>query len=261
MFNCENTWLKAQSLLSQSYETEALTQMSYCFEQGIFHPKMVHVAAQTLDQQGSSVQALHLIEMATRHHVYHPKLELLKASLIEARDLPGSLSPLAFLNHHPAQFAFISMIVLCLITLVLLWKVSPLKSIILEKALSLRASLAWFENSLVGILTIAILISSFISGVNYWDDYQNQKNPAFMIRSTNPLYEKSIGVEAVAQVQGGQLGKLVNSADFAQIPMYYPGKILQEVKASERSRVKVVFSSGQSGYLWVDQILLLEKQK
>ena len=279
MFDCTNSWLNAQAYMAQSMNQKALTSLSHCFESGEFHPQMVHLGVRLLDEQGQGVHALHLLEMTSRHHIYHPRLEILKSSLLELRDLPGSLSPLAILNQNPMYFTWFSLLLFTSILAVFLWKWSPLRKVLCEKITGVVATtgsnsldyssfknsklslVKLMENSVLVALVLGCIFCSFIAGVNYWDDHQNYLKPAFIVKSNSALYEKSVGPTAVAQVQGGTLGKIYQASDLDGITMRWPGKKYQEPKSAERTRVKVVFSSGQSGYLWEDQILLLEKQK
>lgn len=264
MSHCEQNWLQGQQYILQNRIPEALEQWNECLARGQAPAKVIYEYSLQLDQIGESVRALQLLEMYSKTHSYDSRLEALYQWLIEARELPGQVSPLSFLNQDSTLLWF----VLCLIGIVWLgvfaWKWSPLRKYLnqpSEGALfksQARSQTQWMRSIVLVLLVTCGLVVGFTLALNLYEDSQFKSKPHVMLATDMPLYDAEAGPEASNSLTKGQLVTLSDLSVISDLKFYWPYEKLKKVAPDQRSRVKVLLSSGQSGYLWSDQLLLLD---
>lgn len=260
---CEQNWLQGQQFIHQNRIPEALEQWNECLARGNAPAKVIYEYSLQLDQVGESVRALQLLEMYSITHSYDARLERLYQWLIEARELPGQVSPLSFLNQNITLLWFLLGLLGIMWLGVFTWKWSPLRNYwnqpkegslfdIQPKSSGLRSL------TLVLLVSCALLVG-FTLGLNIYEETQFESKPKVMLATDLPLYDAEAGPEASRSLTRGQKVTLADLSVKKDLTFYWPYEKLKKVAPDQRRRVKVLLSSGQSGYLWVDQLLLLDK--
>lgn len=253
MLDCQSLWLKGLNLIQRNQIEGGLEVWNSCLEQGGRDPMLIFNYALELEKQGESIRSLQLLEMATRDHIYHPQLLNLKQWLIAQNDFPANISPLAWLDHSPDELVpwwlFIGIILL------------SLRFICQSEMLGNWASKLWFKMINTGfsvILSMTLLLVSLQIGWNLYGDWLYYKNPTVLVAANSSIFQQPMGNETLQDVLSGQKGELEVASDLEMIPKLWPFQKLKKIQAEDRKRVKVRFSSGQSGYLWADKLLPLE---
>lgn len=250
MHSCESRWVQGQSLIQKGDTQAGLEAWNSCLELGEFPEKLVYNYALKLDELGEGVRSLQLIELAKIRHQFSHSLEGLLQWLVENRGFPGQSSPLGFLNVEP-QLALEFGVCFLVLSLVL-W-MRPWKRL-------------WSPNSLSqGVLSLLKLVFSSITfvcgvlwGLNIYQENHENTHPSIIVAENTALYMKEIGPEASIQIVQGQKGRIEYLSELERIQFYWPSQKLKKLPPEQRRRVKVSFISGQSGYLWADQILLVD---